>query len=422
VSFLADKVKDAPLDSGRRYEFLCVQHLLDSQLPVFDALKKLGMSPARTTVVGVPYSSSDLVVQAMEDRGWDVRVPPLDMDVWVEDVRAALYERLESALEHKRDIAVMDDGGIVAKLVSTDPLLKEHAKIFKIVEQTRRGITVADEIDLAAPVVNVAQSWGKFVEGPFIGSDVEEKCVERLAKIGVKNLKGKHVGIVGAGTIGMPLALEMKRLGAIVTILDPSADAQAAAKKAGLKVAADRPSFFGAQDIIVGATGIQGITAEDISHLKDGCILGSASSKLVEIDVGELASLSEGEDGAAKMKIIDAKSHPPSVAYELNDGRTVKLLARGYPMNFDGAQENIPPEHIQLTRALMVLGLLQATGSKVAGVKRLDPQLQLDLLQRFQDSGIPGQSKETAEALELAMTKLREAIAKPGSAYRRRGG
>ncbi len=424
IDFLVDKCRDAPLDSGQRYEFVCVQHLLDSQVPVYDALKKMGMSPSRTTIIGVPYSASDLVVQTLEDKGWDVRVPPLDMDVWQEEVRAVLHARLESALQKNRDIAVMDDGGIVSKLVSTDPLLRAHATRFKIVEQTRRGITVADHVDLAAPVVNVAQSQGKFAEGPLIASDVEQKTVERLARIGIGSLQGKKVGVVGAGTIGMPIALHLKALGAIVTILDPSEAAQKIGKQKGLAVAdvdgPGRAAFFGAQDIVIGATGNAGITADDIANTNDGCVLGSASSKLVELDVGALSDLSRGADGAPRMTVIDDQGHPPSVEYALKDGTTRRLLARGYPINFDGAQENIPFEHIQLTRALMVLGLMQATGSKVAGVKRLDPKLQLEMLEHFQSLAVL-QTTEQKAVLDEAIAGLRGAVAAPGSNYRRRG-
>lgn len=420
IETIVDSVKNQPLDSGQRYEFVLMQHLLDTQIPTLDALKRLGMSPARTTVVGVPYSASDLVVDELRDDGWDVRVPPLDLHLWEEDVRAALHERLAAALKHHRDILVMDDGGLVAKLVAHDPVLKEHAAIFRIVEQTRRGITVADEEGALAPVVNVAQSWGKFVEGPMIADSVIGKLVGRLEKVGVSSFKGKKVGVIGAGTIGLPIALELKKLGADVTVLDPSTEAQKDAKKSGLKLAGDRGEFFGAQDIIIGATGIQSITADDLPLLKDGAIIGSASSKLVEIDVGALADLSRDSKRRERSKIVDDESHPPSLKYTLAKGRDITLLGRGYPVNFDGLQENIPPEQIQLTRALMVLALLQAADSKVPGVKRLEPEAERQLLAEFEKLGGADVTPQVRKVFDEAIKELDAAIAKPGTGYRRR--
>ncbi|MBL8954792.1 MAG: NAD-binding protein [Myxococcaceae bacterium] len=414
VETLVAGVKDKPLDSGRRYEFVLVQHLLDTQLPTFDALKRLGMSPARTSVIGTPYSASDLVVESLEDKGWDVRVPPLDMATWVEDVRDALYERLESALANHRDVVAMDDGGIISELVTTDPVLSRYRDRFRIVEQTRRGITVADHVDVAAPVVNVAQSWAKFVEGPMIARSIDGKLVERLNRLGVTSLKGRHVGVIGAGTIGLPIAESLRALGAKVTVLDTSDAALGKAKARDFDATADRQKFFSGQEIIIGATGVQSVTKDDLQWLKDGAIIGSASSKLVEIDVPALAAADPNEPA-----VVDADSHPPSVQYDLPGGRRITLLARGFPLNFDGQAENIAPEEIQLTRALMVLGLLQATQEKVAGVRRVDVKRELQLLEAFEELGAGNGDAEVKKVLEHAMKQLRAAIEKPGTHYKR---
>jgi hypothetical protein len=98
----------------------------------------------------------------------------------------------------------------------------------------------------------------------------------------------------------------------------------------------------------------------------------------------------------------------------------VSLLARGFPVNFDGGPENIAPEDIQLTRALMLIGALQAAGARVAGVNRLDPRLQIELLDELEAQRGDALDRDTRKALTLAQLRLREAKQKPGSAYRRR--
>jgi S-adenosylhomocysteine hydrolase len=380
------------------YEVLGVQHMLGSQVALFDAFRKLGLKPDRTSIVAIPYSASEPVVETLQDKGWDVRVPPLDLEQWYGMVKDALGERIAAAKKSGRKVLVLDDGGLTTMMFDKYPELAKDKHLVKIVEQTRRGITVADGSKLGSPVIDVAQSWGKYVEGPMIGNSLQAKLVSRLNAIGLKNLKGKHVGVVGYGTIGAPLAHFLKSIGAHVTVLDLGDEAKKQAAHAGFAVANDRKAFFSQQDVIVGATGVRSMTAEDLAELKDGAIIGSGSSKLVEIDVDALAG---------KPEIIDARSHPPTVRYTGKDGRRITLLAKGFPLNFDGSVEDIEPERIQLTRGLMLIGALQAAGMSAAGVHRLDPDLQLKLLHAFESVGgrkVGG--REVVEALDLAKDNL----------------
>jgi len=395
----------------RNFEMVAVQHIFESQVPAIDVYKKCGLSPERASIVAVPYSASMTAVDTLRDKGWDVEVPPLDLKVWLEEVREVLYERLESAKSNGRRVVVLDDGGFVSKLLHSDPHLRKNADLFSVVEQTRRGITVADGIEeLATPVVNVAQSWGKYVEGPMIGRSVEDKLISRLEKMGVKSLAGKKVGVIGYGTIGEPIARTLAELGAEVTILDVDEAQKAQAKADGFGVASSRKGFFSKQNVIIGATGVRSMNAEDLSHLRKGAIVGSASSKLVEIDVEGLEGLAKG----ATPEIIDGDSHPPTVRYHLPNGKHVDLLAKGFPLNFDGEPENIPPEEIQLTRALMMIGAIQATGARVAGVTRLDRDLQSDVLDALKR--IAPFAKDNPE-LEEALAALQKGT---GKAYRRK--
>ena len=395
----------------RNFEMVAVQHIFESQVPAIDAYRKCGLSAERASIIAVPYSASMTAVDALADKGWDVEVPPLDLKVWLEDVREALYERLESAKASGRRVIVLDDGGLVSKLLHTDPHLKQHADLFSVVEQTRRGITVADGIEaLATPVVNVAQSWGKYVEGPMIGRSVEDKLVSRLEKMGISSVAGKKVGVIGYGTIGEPIARALAELGAEVTILDADPAQQARAEEDGFAVAKGRKGFFGGQKVIIGATGVQSMSAEDLAHLKKGTVIGSASSKLVEIDVQGLESMA----GGSAPEIIDGESHPPTVRYHLPGGKHVDLLAKGFPLNFDGEPENIPPEQIQLTRALMMIGAIQAASARVAGVTRLDRGLQGEVLEALKS--LAPFAKDNPQ-LEEALGGL---AAGTGKAYRRK--
>jgi len=157
------------------------------------------------------------------------------------------------------------------------------------------------------------------------------------------------------------------------------------------------------------------MSAGDLALVRDGCIIGSTSPRLDEIDTSYLSQ------EADRVNVIDGDSHPPTLAYQLGDGRTVKLLARGYPLNFDGGPENIPADQIQITRALMLLGAVQAIGTGIGDIVRLDPRLQLKAVELF------GEGRENAggrkgESMKLVEMQLREAIDRgKGTHYERRG-
>jgi len=416
---LAAGVKSTPF---AEFECLAIQHLVGPKVALLETMHRLGLSPGRTTVVGIPYSTSQPVADTLVDKGYDVRVPPLDLEAWYQEVKASMEERIASAKKSGKRILVMDDGGLVAMMFERYPELAQEAHRFTIVEQTTRGITVADGIELKSSVISVAESWGKFVEGPMIGDKLGVKLEARLRGIGVQDLKGKHVGLTGYGTIGEPLARELQARGAIVTILDTDDNALLAAAKAGFKTARaapgkERQGFFEHNDIIIGASGKRSIFKDDLAHLKKGAILGSASSKLVEIEVEALGS------GAKKggKRVVDSTTFPPTVRYSLKDGREVTLLASGYPLNFDGDVISIEPEKIQLTMGLLLIGALQAIRTKAAGVHRLDPEKQLEVLREFEEvGGVLASGEKVAAAKAIAMSKLEEMKLRHGSPADRR--
>lgn len=79
-----------------------------------------------------------------------------------------------------------------------------------------------------------------------------------------------RIGLTGKGTIGDPIAKALKALGAIVTIYDVDESVMDAAEREGFAVARSRKELLGGQDMILGATGVESIHAEDLEHLKDG--------------------------------------------------------------------------------------------------------------------------------------------------------
>ncbi len=349
--------------------FLWVTHLLGSNVPLADALVAAGLKTSGAIVVGTPYGTNASVREAFEDRGFSVRVPALDSASF----RQKVEEGLDAAVaEHKKNhqpIVVLDDGGLVAEILHSNP--KEYGSVlgaFKIVEQTTRGITAAEERDLEVPIINVARSRSKSVEGALIGRAVPAKIEQALARVG-ESAAGKHVTVVGYGVIGEAIAKGLAEHQAKVTVVEASPARAAEAIAAGFEVTTLEEAL-GHTHILVGATGKESIHLSHLQALKSGSIVVSASSKQLEVDM-------KGLQKKAKRTLLpcdDPLVKLPTAKYQLGT-KHLTVLGDGWPINFDGDVEDIPAEEIQLTRCAMFLGALQAASLKAhySGSKRLIP-------------------------------------------------
>jgi hypothetical protein len=59
------------------------------------------------------------------------------------------------------------------------------------------------------------------------------------------------------------------------------------------------------------------------------------------------------------------------------------LLKGGFPVDFDGGPDPIPPSAIQLTRALLLAGVLQASSEVMPGVVKLDERVQQLIIEKY---------------------------------------
>ncbi|MFO0725579.1 MAG: NAD(P)-dependent oxidoreductase [Myxococcota bacterium] len=360
---------------------LWVTHLLGSTVPMADALRQAGLLPKSTFIVGTPYGTNPAVKEAFEDRGFSVRVPPLDSRAFRKNVEEALDAAIAQHKKNHQPIVVLDDGGLVAEILHSD--LKKYGPVlgaFKIVEQTTRGITAAEERDLKVPIINVARSRSKGVEGALIGRAVPAKIEQGLARLG-QSVKGKHVTVVGYGIIGQAIAEGLAAAGAKVTVVEASPTRAAEALAAGFQLKSLEDAVKDTQ-VLVGATGKHSIGLQHLQALPPGAVVVSASSKQLEIDMNGLRKAATKEWA---VPCDDPLVRLPSVTYTL-EGKKLTVLGNGWPVNFDGDVEDIPAEEIQLTRCAMFAGALQAAGLKthVAGQNRLIP-LDEEVDQRLYD-------------------------------------
>ena len=385
---LADLDNSTPL---KQANVLWVSHLLADIVPMGFALKAAGAESSRTIVVGTPYGTNPTVKACLEDLGFPVRKPKLSGDDYVAVVERAIDDIIEQHKKNKEPVTVLDDGGLVSHLLHDKAKYAPYRKFFRIVEQTTGGLLLAEKHALEAVVVNVARSRSKIFEGGAIGEVVATKMVQALARFG-SGLQGKGVCLIGYGVVGPHLASELQARGARLTIIERNPTRAAAAKKAGFDVVVDDPGDAAATakrkkalagaDLVVGATGRRTLSIDDIRALKDGAAIASASSKRIELAMEDLErAASSREEIPSGEPLVTL----PTARYRLGK-KDVVVIGDGFPVNFDGGVQSVPPERIQLTDAAMLAALFQASkiGSNKRGIVDLDPAVDRLLLARHQ--------------------------------------
>ena len=366
----------------RNTNVLWVSHLLATSVPLAGALRSAGTLAKSTIVVGTPYGTNPAVHKTLAKDGFDVRVPTLSVAAYEKEVKRAVDDMVAKHRRNHKPVVVLDDGGLVTKILHSDVRYADVLGAFKIVEQTTRGITLAEQQQLKLPVINVARSMSKRAEGVFIGQAVAAKVLQGLRRSGRK-LAGARVTVMGYGIVGQAVAAELKRAGAHVTIVETSGQRARAARKARFSVTT-KDRALPASEVVIGATGHQSLSLADLRKLPGGATVASASSKQVELD---MAGLRKAASWRKLVKVDNPLVRLPTARYKLGRAE-ITVLGDGWPVNFDGDVEDIPARHIQLTRAVMFAGALQAAGVKTNHLKNrrlmpLDRQLDRQILRRF---------------------------------------
>jgi len=371
----------------KQTNMLWITHALADIVPMAFSLIEAGAKPQNIQVVTSPYGSNRSVCECLNDLGFSVQRPQLAVDDYRQKVKAALDQIIELHKKNGEPIVIIDDGGLASDILHNDPKYAPFLHRIRLVEQTTGGILLAEQHALKTPIINVARSRSKHAEGPAIGEVVAAKIVQALNRHG-DGLRGKSITLIGYGIIGPAIAREMSALGAKVTVVERSSQAASKAKKL-YKTVQDDPSSPSAvserlkaiatADLVVGATGRQSITLDDLKAMKNGAAFASASSKQNEADIAGLTK-------SARQRTLIPQDNPlltlPTVLYQLG-AKSLTIIGDGWPVNFDGGVQSVPPEKIQLTDAAMLSAVLQAAKAVgKQGLIDLDAKTDQKLLER----------------------------------------
>lgn len=332
----------------------CVQHLLETEVPVFKGLVNLlGMNPQNMFVAGKCYSTFPQAVQQIKKMG--IYVEPTLMHNAVGDYRKTTQETLlklwgKFSLSHQNDtIIVLDEGGrsienIPHNLLSTNTIIG--------IEQTQAGINNGVALNQPIPMVMSATSAvKKLIEAPLIANAVATRLFSKIKSI--KHSANPVYGIVGVGALGSRMAELFAKQGVIVWLYDKD--------QTKLNPFRNQPEYriaHNIEEMVEHVNILGGFTGKDISKeydftlCKHDLVLYSGSSE----DKEYRTFLKRHKD-----QLQNHTSPLDNLSVEAISGHSISVLYGGFPVNFsDRGAYSVPHEEIAVTRALMWWSCAQA--------------------------------------------------------------
>jgi S-adenosylhomocysteine hydrolase len=364
---------------------LNIQHQLGNHVPQTRALIELGVSPSYLHWIEIPYSATPAVRAVLYGLG----IP--EKNILVSDFRLledyASYQRarVQHFLRAVADdpperLLVLDDG---AYMLETLAAMRRPLPSIAIVEQTTRGlIKIEDNRALAQRarefrIVNVARSRPKAtLEPPFIAIAVTDALAQRAGPL-IKPTAGDRCLVLGYGVIGKQVAAFLAtQLGfprSSIHVFDVIAERMRDASADGFRTWTMEESVR--FHLIVGCSGRASFHAGDYVFLEDGAVLASATSGTVELsreDFIELADAVPDDDIWIDRKELDERRVHSDIHFHFVD-RSATFLNGGFPINFDGRVNCVPPHYIQATPTMMCAASVQAVSAATTGLIELDP-------------------------------------------------
>lgn len=350
LQIIIDKLKIGKELDLRNVTFVCVQHLLFTTVDLINALIILGAKPSNIHITGKIYSTCPEVVEQIIKMGviYYHNTQPKQLgrfnDYFNQDM-INMWDKVSLSLHNTKSdtIIILDDG---SKSIANIPKsLTEHYKVFAV-EQTSSGIALIKRNNVVIPVVNVAFSAAKqLLESPMIAKAV----VTKLDKFLSLHTNDCFIcGVAGLGVIGRAVVQKLLSLNHKVLVYDRFEEKYD--RISSVKIVASTQLLFQEADYIFGCTGEDITISLDINKIQGIKNLISCSSQDIEF--------------LSLLKIIQTNSHDnfnvlSNINYTLNNG-IIKIFRGGYPINLDNSGESVPAKDIQLTRGLLLAGIIQA--------------------------------------------------------------
>jgi hypothetical protein len=354
--------------------FVCIQHLLESTGSLVNAMMELGAKPSNILILGKSYSTSDAVFKKLQKLGVTVlagtptAIPGEYSKALTKDI-AELWERARNQFkENHTALIVLDDGGHAISTIPDD--LSKKCPVVAV-EQTTSGIRRIEK-NPRFYTVNVALSA---VKKMYESCLISEKIVSELKANPLINFSTMQFGIVGYGNIGKALSRVLLQENCNVLFYDPLP----------LHYATPR-HCTSLQELTTKCDVILGCSGEDIY---------AGQNWIKNITGSKFAISCSSEDVEFKSLIMMDSYHNGGLFEQIHlklPLGSIRILNGGYPINFDRTEVSVPNDKIQLTRGLLLGGILQAheqisINSQLKVIAKLRPSIQSAVLHCWLNSG-----------------------------------
>jgi len=363
ADYLPGLVKRLNLGRSPAHRYLLVAHLFDDTMRMIDALAGVMDFDA---IVGIPYSSGSEATRAKWQARYGDKVHcPKSEDTFKKVLANLLEKSLHTCRASGQKLVIQEVGGYVVELLH-EAFADRLDLVEGVVEITKQGVWRAGQTDLKIPVLHCADSELKRLEATRCGETIA-RCLDGLMRDLGNSLAGRRAAVFGAGWIGFGVARGLRRLDVIPTLIDINPLKIAEARLSGFD-AALAPGDLSQCDLVVGAAGRLSITGDVLRQLRPGCLVASASSRRIEIDVDFLETHPS------------YKLHPSIRAFQLTDSdtgldRQICLVNDGYPANFIPGSGSVADEIVELILGeLIVLMADLTTYTYEPGIHRLDSE------------------------------------------------
>jgi adenosylhomocysteinase len=300
--------------------------------------KVLAAGGAEMHVTGSnPLSTQDDVAAALVEDG-------LDIHAWHGATEEEYYTHIAHVLEYDNNVIIDDGGDLVHMLHSRMP--ERIAHVYGGCEETTTGIlrlkAMEREGQLRFPMVMVNDADCKHLFDNRYGTG--QSVFDGINRTTNLIVAGKNVVVAGYGWCGKGVAMRAKGMGArvIVTEINPVRAIEAVMD--GFDVMPMNEAA-GLGDLFITVTGCRDVVGpEAFARMKDGAICCNAGHFDVEVDVAWL-----------REHAVSAEEQRTNImAYELEDGRRINVLAEGRLVNL-AAGDGHPAEIMDMSFAIQAL-------------------------------------------------------------------
>ena len=279
---------------------------------------------------------------------------------WYGQDTEEFYQCIDRTLDFRPTLTLDDGADLIYRVHSNFPELADG--IIGGTEETTTGVHrlrgMADAGELLYPVIAVNDAATKWDFDNVHGTG--QSTLDGIIRATSVLLAGKTFVIAGYGHCGKGLAVRASGMGAniVVTEVDPLPALRAIMD--GFRVMRmDEAAVIG--DIFCTATGMKDVIVDrHFDSMKDGAVVCNTGHYDCEINIPDLESKSED--------IYTVRDN--NEAFQMPDGRTIYLLARGRLVNL-AAAEGHPSEVMDMSFANQFLALCRLASEGAGYEKRV---------------------------------------------------